>query len=284
MRNESRNLPRLIDSVAQQTFQDWHWLIFDNASNDDSLTITNTLLGKDQRVHIYTSKTFLSVEESFESAVSSALRDFKSTAVVFLGGDDTFGSVNFLERAMQRLKEGSDLVVPSHQLISASNRVFYGYDYCNGKFAKQKFLFLHAFRRDLGNIFYSLMSYKLFKAVFENRPHGNGYREDWWTIHRMLLYAQKPYHDFSLLYNKFSFRGLDYSDTYYTGSSGVPNNQSKFLSSRYYFQEDIRMLFSRPRRFAYHRFPFYIFLYCLMFFYGSVNVIKGKLRQKPPKS
>jgi glycosyltransferase involved in cell wall biosynthesis len=279
IRNESGNLPRLIDSVKQQTLRDWRWLIFDNASNDDSLMIITQLIGNDQRVHIYSSKTFLNVEKSFESAVRSALRDFKSTAVVFLGGDDTFGNETFLERAMLRINEGSDLVVPSHKLISASNQVVYGYDYCNGKFAKQKFLFSHAIRRDLGNIFYSLMSHRLFKTVFENRIQRNGYREDWWTIHRILLNAQKPYHDFGLLYNKFSFRNLDYSDTYYLGSSGVPKRQSKILSTRYYFQEDIRMLFSRPLRFEFHHFPLYILLYSLMLLYGLMRVIKVKLRK-----
>lgn len=66
------NLQRSIDSVLDQTYQDFEFIIIDDASPDDELTKLKQIAGNDHRLKIYTNSNNLGLTKSLNKGVKKA--------------------------------------------------------------------------------------------------------------------------------------------------------------------------------------------------------------------
>ena len=53
VKDDAKNLPRAINSILTQTYEDFEFLIMDDASVDNSLEIINTFAKKDRRIKTF---------------------------------------------------------------------------------------------------------------------------------------------------------------------------------------------------------------------------------------
>ncbi|MBA3632980.1 MAG: glycosyltransferase family 2 protein [Acidobacteria bacterium] len=103
-RNRAKLLLRAIQSVLNQTFDDFEIIISDNFSIDDTAQIAQNLT--DKRIRYFRSKTALSMGDSFEFALSHARGEF----VTFLSDDDAYSKV-YLETMYRQInKENAEIV------------------------------------------------------------------------------------------------------------------------------------------------------------------------------
>ena len=109
--NGAEHLARCIESVLEQTYTNWRYLVVDNSSTDDTPRIARSLARTDERVSVVRFEEFLDVIGSFNRAFS--LVDRRSRYFKALGSDDWLYP-HCLER-MVRLAEEH----PSVGLVSA---------------------------------------------------------------------------------------------------------------------------------------------------------------------
>ena len=113
-RNRAKLLPFAIQSLLNQTFDDFEIIISDNFSSDETPQIARSF--DDKRIKYFRSDKALSINDSFEFALSHAIGEYIS----FLPDDDAF-TPNALERVKQ--------IIDDHQAeIVAFHYCFYNYD------------------------------------------------------------------------------------------------------------------------------------------------------------
>lgn len=82
--NASRFLEETADSVINQTYQDWEWMLVNDCSTDDSWEIMQRLAQKDQRIKIFSNPVNLKSGKTRNFAIENASGRF----IAFLDADD----------------------------------------------------------------------------------------------------------------------------------------------------------------------------------------------------
>jgi glycosyltransferase involved in cell wall biosynthesis len=80
--NAESYLRECIESVLSQTYENWEYLIVDNCSNDNSLTIAEFYAKKDKRIRIIHNKQFLSIIPNWNHAMRNMVPESKYCKVV----------------------------------------------------------------------------------------------------------------------------------------------------------------------------------------------------------
>lgn len=96
--NSSQYLEETIQSVLNQTFKDWEWLITDDCSKDNSAEIIQKY--NDDRIKL----VVLEKNEGAGNARNNALERAKGRYITFLDSDD-YWQPNFLEKMLKFMKE-----------------------------------------------------------------------------------------------------------------------------------------------------------------------------------
>ena len=96
--NSSKFLKETIDSVLNQTFTDWEWLITDDCSQDDSAEIIKTI--SDPRIILH----FAEKNGGAGHARNISLRKASGRFITFLDADD-FWNPEFLEEMVNFMKK-----------------------------------------------------------------------------------------------------------------------------------------------------------------------------------
>ena len=96
--NSSKFLQQTIDSVLNQTFTDWEWLITDDKSTDHSVEIINKV--KDERIKL----TVAEKNGGAGHARNLSLEQASGRFITFLDADD-FWDPNFLEEMVSFMKK-----------------------------------------------------------------------------------------------------------------------------------------------------------------------------------
>ena len=96
--NSSKFLQQTIDSVLNQTFTDWEWLITDDKSTDHSVEIINKV--KDERIKL----TVAEKNGGAGHARNLSLEKATGRFITFLDADD-FWEPNFLEEMVSFMKK-----------------------------------------------------------------------------------------------------------------------------------------------------------------------------------
>lgn len=95
--NSALYLNETIDSVLNQTFQDWEWLITDNCSNDNTIDIIKKY--NDKRIKL----TILDKNKGAGVARNYSLHRAKGRFITFLDSDD-YWHPSFLEKMITFMK------------------------------------------------------------------------------------------------------------------------------------------------------------------------------------
>ena len=82
--NASRFLEKTAQSVFEQTYSDWEWILVDDCSTDDSWEILQELKNQDSRVRIYKNPINLNAGKTRNFAIEQATGRF----IAFLDSDD----------------------------------------------------------------------------------------------------------------------------------------------------------------------------------------------------
>ena len=104
--NNEKYLMESIDSVLNQTFQDFEIISINDGSTDNSLKILEEYAKKDSRIKIVTQEN-----KGAGSARNEGLKLAKGEYLAFLDGDD-FYNLDFLEKMLKKsIDTNSDIVI-----------------------------------------------------------------------------------------------------------------------------------------------------------------------------
>ena len=90
--NSEKTLRRALDSVLNQSYQDWECIVVDGASKDDTIDIVKAFVNKDSRFH-YISEPDHGIYDAFNKGWKMA----KGEWVMYLGSDDRLTQNGFTE-------------------------------------------------------------------------------------------------------------------------------------------------------------------------------------------
>lgn len=239
--NYSKYIAKTIESVLNQTYKDFEYIILDDGSTDNSIEIINEYAKKDSRIKVYTHENNqnLGLLTTIKTGISKCSGDY----IVFVESDDTIES-NYLEEKIKVLNKHPDSAVIYNQItpFGDEQRVFHCQKHLNnvkklignGKFDYYE-LFAHniiptfscvmvkksviesaPFNCDIPKCFdWYLWNYILqnYKVVFLDKPLTNfrlhtislSCKKTTKPIYLELLKLSKPKYGFKLPYNLFKF-------------------------------------------------------------------------------
>lgn len=100
--NASHYIEETIQSVLNQTYQNWEMIIVDDISTDDTVNIINKYCKIDDRIHLF----ILDEKGGASLARNKAIRESKGQYIAFLDADDIWKQ-NKLERQVQFMQENN---------------------------------------------------------------------------------------------------------------------------------------------------------------------------------
>lgn len=84
--NHSKYISQAIESVLNQSFQDFEYLIWDDGSSDNSREVIASYASKDSRINFFTHKDTLN--KGIAKTMQACVREVKTPYVAFLESDD----------------------------------------------------------------------------------------------------------------------------------------------------------------------------------------------------
>lgn len=113
--NSEKTLDRCINSILEQTFQNWELLLIDDGSTDKSGEMCDSYSVRDQRV-----KVFYKENGGVSSARNMGLDHAKGKWITFCDSDD-FVSPNWLKNYIDHISEKTDLICQGFQYSKTFN-------------------------------------------------------------------------------------------------------------------------------------------------------------------
>lgn len=119
--NSAKYIAETIQSVQNQTYQNWEWIIIDDGSSDDTEIVVNSLKEKDKRIQ------FFKLEQNSGPAIArnTGIEKAKGNFMTFLDADDIWFP-NFIENSINTIKEsGVSFVFSSYRRSNESLEFVY---------------------------------------------------------------------------------------------------------------------------------------------------------------
>jgi glycosyltransferase involved in cell wall biosynthesis len=122
--NGEKYLAECIESVLEQTYSNWEYIILDNCSTDDSVEIAKHYAGKDGRIKVLTNDTFLEQIPNWNESMRKISDDSKYCKVVH--ADDCI-LPECLERMVAKAEEYPTVgIVSSYRFVDTKIPNLYG--------------------------------------------------------------------------------------------------------------------------------------------------------------
>lgn len=102
--NSEKVIERTVQSVVNQTFDDFEYIIIDGASTDKTLEIIEHYQLKTDKIKIFSEKD-KGIYDAMNKGISRSTGDY----IVFLNADDVFLHENVLKLVSERINDGKDL-------------------------------------------------------------------------------------------------------------------------------------------------------------------------------
>lgn len=109
MYNSEKYIKNTIESVLRQTYQNWEWIIIDDASIDSSLKIVQNFVEKDNRIKIIKKDN----NSGQANSRNLGLKKSKGKLITFLDSDDIWDK-HFLKKQVEFLKKNNAKIVCSN--------------------------------------------------------------------------------------------------------------------------------------------------------------------------
>lgn len=135
--NSEKWITKTYESIKNQTYQDWEWLITDDCSADDTLTIIQNLSVSDNRVKVFNNKINSGAAVSRNNSIRNATGDF----LAFIDSDDLW-LPDKLEKQLVFMGRNIPFSFTAYELIDANeNKLNKSVDsHQNGAFSYQDML------------------------------------------------------------------------------------------------------------------------------------------------
>ena len=112
-RNESQFLHKTLESVSNQTFDNWLVVGQDNNSTDSSVEIFRKYQQSDDRFLLFKLNQQVSVEQNWNSLYQRVKKTIESEYVCWLGGDDYWKESDYLKNCLDKFDNFTSAVVPT---------------------------------------------------------------------------------------------------------------------------------------------------------------------------
>lgn len=231
--NAARFLNSALDSIINQTFNDFELICIDDASDDDTRELIKEKMKVDNRIKLVINNQRKGAGESRNIGMKYAQGEY----ITFLDGDDIFDE-SMLEKAYERCKKDDlDLVIYEYEIVDSDNIY-------NKREHSLNSVHLEKYCKNVFNIFGASISAYI---SWINAPWNKLYRRDF------------------LIKNNISFQNLNSSnDVYFVELSLLLANKIAFL-------EDARVMVyvrehNTPSRISNFRSPFCVYeaYFCLL--------------------
>lgn len=114
--NSAKYIAETFQSVQNQTYQNWEWIIIDDGSSDDTEIVVNSLKVKDNRIQFHK----LTQNSGPAIARNTGIEKAKGNFMTFLDADDIWFP-NFIENSINTIKEsGVSFVFSSYRRSNES--------------------------------------------------------------------------------------------------------------------------------------------------------------------
>ena len=117
--NGEAYLKETIESVINQTFKNWEFIIINDCSTDSSPQILNDFAVKDERIKVYTNEVNLKLPASLNKAVSLS----EGKYIARMDADDICLPDRF-EKQYKFMEENSDVALSSCRFMTMKNGVY----------------------------------------------------------------------------------------------------------------------------------------------------------------
>lgn len=182
MLNEENFIRRCIQSVKDQTFQNWVMYISDNFSDDASLAIAKIESAYNKKIVIVERKNRVTSDQNWNSLAEFALSKTKSEFVMWLGADDFLENADYLDSMVNQCSK--DGIVPSFRNCREDGAYYLNHIFATDCTSESRIINHSRLARNWANV---VAIYGLYKvAVFKELLHGNSTRlteapeSDWW--------------------------------------------------------------------------------------------------------
>lgn len=115
--NGHRFVEQAIDSVLNQTYQNFELIVVDDCSNDDSLSRIEQKAQRDNRIRVIA----LEYNAGVANARNVGIKEAKGEYIALLDNDDLW-TKDKLERQLALAKKGADIVYCSYDFIDEESR------------------------------------------------------------------------------------------------------------------------------------------------------------------
>jgi len=104
--NYDNLIPETIESVLNQTYQNWEMIIVDDGSKDNSVGVIKSYCEKDNRIKLYQHENGMNrgLAETLKLGISKAESDW----IIFLESDDTIRE-DYIEKKLEIIKKYPDI-------------------------------------------------------------------------------------------------------------------------------------------------------------------------------
>ena len=110
--NGSKYIESTASSVLTQTYNNWEWIIVDDCSKDDSLSMLNKLSESNSNIKVYKMDSNSGSAACRNLALSHASSDY----ITFLDIDDLIDP-NYIEEQIKILEQGEKVVVSGYRVV-----------------------------------------------------------------------------------------------------------------------------------------------------------------------
>ena len=173
VKNGERYLDESINSILNQTYKNFEFLICDDGSNDSSFEICKKYSELDDRVKIFVNKESIGLTKSLNKLIS-----FSKGSIIARQDADDISNPERLSKQLDVYKKGIDIVTSRAQLYSEKKvKPRFSYYFPKKIMIKKKNIFVHGtlFIKkdtliDIGcydENFYYAQDYKLFSDLLE---------------------------------------------------------------------------------------------------------------------
>ena len=116
--NASNYIHETYDSLKAQTYTNWEWIIFDDCSTDNSLSILREISSKDQRVQVFQNKVNSGAAVTRNNCLDKATGNY----IAFLDCDDLWITQK-LEKQIVFIKEkNADFIYSDYEMIDLNGK------------------------------------------------------------------------------------------------------------------------------------------------------------------
>ena len=114
--NAASVLPPTLESVGEQSFRDFEYLVIDGSSTDDTVQLV-------KQAGISTAKVWSEPDKGLYDAMNKAIDRAQGDYLIFLNAGDAFADAETLARIALKAQDNPDVIYGQTQLVDSNHKV-----------------------------------------------------------------------------------------------------------------------------------------------------------------